>query len=99
MSTINETGFGSLDDDLERNAKAIFDSRIVSTLSPADIGKYLVIDTRTGEWEMDTNEYQASLRAYNKNPGARSRYGVKIGHQAVYNIWQLRNESPKGGTS
>ena len=84
--TIDNTGFGRLEDELETKAKAIFDNKILSTLSNSDIGKYLVIDTQTDEWELDESDYQASLRAYNKNPGTRTRYGVRVGHRAVYNI-------------
>ncbi len=98
-NTIHDTGFGAADDELGRGARAIFDARIVATLTPGDVGKYLVIDTQTGEWELDDNDYQASLKAYRKNPGARTWYGVRIGYRAVYNIWGTSTDASENSTS
>ena len=50
---------------------------------PEDFGKYLVIDTETRTFEMDGDDYQASIRAYTKNPTGRGRYGVRVGHPSV----------------
>lgn len=76
-----KTGFGQ--SELGQKAKAIYQDNIASRLTSDDKGKFLVIDTETGEYEIDIDNYQASFRAYQKNPGARNRYCVRVGHDAV----------------
>lgn len=88
MNTIHDTGFG--DTDLERGAKAIFDAKIAPTLTQSDIGKYLVIDTETGDYVIDTDQYQASRRAYDRRPGARTRFGVRIGFRTAISACALQ---------
>ena len=63
-NTIHETGFG--DSELGRKAKALYERNIAPTLTESDIGKYLVIDTETGDYELDSNNYAASHRAFLK---------------------------------
>ncbi|MBC7805148.1 MAG: hypothetical protein H7145_03255 [Akkermansiaceae bacterium] len=64
MNTIHDTGFG--DTDLERNAKAIFDAQIAPTLTDSDVGKYLIIDTDTRYFVLDSDDYRAAVQAVEK---------------------------------
>ncbi|MBC8142137.1 MAG: hypothetical protein H7Y38_11930, partial [Armatimonadetes bacterium] len=66
-----------------QKAQEWFNERIAATLTTDDIGKHLVIDTETGEFELDANKYQASRRAYLKRPEAQTRFGVKVGYRAA----------------
>lgn len=54
----------------------------------ADRGKFVAIDTQSGDWEMDADEMQAARRLRERRPQARGRmwftrvglgYGAKIG--------------------
>jgi len=94
-NTIYETGFGS--SELGQKAKALYERNIAPTLTEADFGKYLVIDTETGDYELDSSDYAASHRAFLKRPGVRTRYGARIGYRAVYNSWRVR-PAPDAGT-
>ena len=85
LNTIYETGFGGSDMGLK--AKQIFQHRVAPILTDGDYGKYVVIDTETGEFEIDADSYQASRRAYDKRPGARTRYGARIGFRAASRNW------------
>ena len=59
----------------------IYENRLRQQLEPDNVGKYLVIDIETGEYEMDEDGDAASLRARDKWPDG-VRYGLRIGHSA-----------------
>lgn len=86
MNTIHDTGFG--DTPLERDAKAIFDAQIAPTLTTADIGKYLIIDTDTRMFVLDADDYRAAVKAVEQNPGGRNRYCVRVGYRAATNSYR-----------
>ena len=50
-----------------------------------NIGKQIVIDIETGEYEIDVSGLDASLRMLAKKPDA-ALYGARIGYDAVYAI-------------
>jgi hypothetical protein len=63
---------------VERGEK-IYDEKLKDTLEPHNIGKFLVIDIETGEYELDDDDLAAALRAYKKNPDG-ARYEMRIGY-------------------
>jgi len=75
-----ETPF--LDTELGQRARVIYERSIQSKLSPEDTGKYLVIDLDTGEYELDTDDLEAMMRAYHKKPVA-NRYTIRLGHRTT----------------
>ena len=87
------TGFG--DSEIAQKAKAIYESSIRAKVEPEHIGKYLVIDVETGEWDMDADDYAASLRMFDKKPEGR-RFAVRIGHRAA-GIWLRKRPAPQLG--
>jgi hypothetical protein len=50
-----------------------------------NIGKQIVIDIETGEYEIDDSGLDASLRMLQRKPDA-ALYGARIGYNAVYAI-------------
>lgn len=48
-----------------------------------NIGKQIVIDVETGDYEIDADGLAASHRLLAKHPGA-ALYGARIGYDAVY---------------
>jgi hypothetical protein len=54
-------------------------------MEPQNIGKFLVIDIETGEYEMDEDDMAASMRAYRKKPDG-TRYGMRIGYATAGTI-------------
>lgn len=86
MNTIDDTGFG--DTYLERDAKAIFDTQIAPTLTDGDIGKYLVIDTDTRHFVLDSDDYSAAVQPVEQNPGRRNRFCVRVGYRTATNSYR-----------
>ena len=69
-------------DDIVPRGTEIYERDIKPLVEPEHIGKYLVIDIETGEWDMDVDPYAASLRAAKKKPGGL-RLALRIGHSAT----------------
>lgn len=72
-------------EEIVRRGKEIYEQKLRARLEPEHIGKYLVIDIETGEYEMDEDGHAASLRAYEKKPDG-ARYGMRIGYRAYGHI-------------
>lgn len=60
-----------------------------------NIGKQIVIDIETGEYEIDESGLEASLRMLKKKPEA-ALYGARIGYDAVYAIGGTLTRTTKG---
>jgi hypothetical protein len=67
-------------DEIVARGKEIYEKQLKSKLEPEHIGKFLVIDIETGEYEMDEDDLAASLRAYDKKPEG-ARFGMRIGYR------------------
>ena len=48
-------------------------------------GRFLVMDVDSGDYEIDDEDLQASMRLLARRPKA-SLYGVRIGHRAAYQL-------------
>jgi hypothetical protein len=68
-------------DEIAARGKAIYDRQIRALVEPQHIGKYLVINVETGEYELDADDETASRRAYQKYPGG-ALYGMRVGYPA-----------------
>jgi len=66
-------------DEIVARGKEIYEKQLKSTLEPQNLGKFLVIDIETGEYEMDEDDLTAALRAYQKKPEG-ARYEMQIGY-------------------
>ncbi|MBC8141965.1 MAG: hypothetical protein H7Y38_11045 [Armatimonadetes bacterium] len=88
MNTIYETGFGN--SELAQKAKAIYDTEIAPTLTDADLNKFLVIDTDTQYFVLDSDDYQAAVKAVAQNPTGRSRFCVRIGRTTANHAYGTR---------
>ena len=63
----------------------IYEQKLRSLLEPQHVGKYLVIDVESGDYEMDEDHLAASDRAAAKHPGA-PLYAMRIGYKAIGRI-------------
>ena len=68
--------------DIVPRGKEIYERDIKPLVEPEHIGKYIVIDIETGEWDMDTDPDAATLRACAKKPVAL-RLCLRIGHRSA----------------
>ena len=66
-------------EEIAARGRAIYEQQIRAKVEPEHVGKYLVIDIETGEYEMDEDGPTASRRAYRKKPTG-VRYGMRIGY-------------------
>ena len=66
-------------DEIVARGQEIYDSQLKSKLEPLNIGRFLVIDIETGEYEIDDDDIAASRRAMKKNPNG-ARFGMRIGY-------------------
>ena len=70
-------------EEIDRLGQSLYDEklrRVVET--PDNIGKQIVIDVETGDYEIDEDGLAASRRILAKRPDA-PLYGLRIGYNAV----------------
>ena len=61
----------------------IYLERIKPTLTAADIGRFVVIDVNTGEYEIDDTDIEGSIRLQERVPNALI-HGLRVGYSAAY---------------
>ena len=74
-------------------AETFYREKIRPTLTDADVGKLVIIDTNSGEYEIDSDDAQASYRLHKRVPGAFG-YCIRVGYSAVY-FFGGYHEEPK----
>lgn len=72
-------------EDIERRGEAIFDEQIRPVVEQDNVGRFVVIDVETGEYEMDDDDVVATRRALAKRPQA-VLYGVRVGFPTAYSL-------------
>ena len=65
--------------------RAIYEQRIRDKVEPEHVGKFLVIDIETGEYELDADDVAVMKRAAQKHP-ADALYGMRIGYPTMGRI-------------
>ena len=71
-------------EEIGRRGKEIYSERIrASVETEENVGKQIVVDIETGEYEIDADGLVASHRLLARHPGA-ALYGARIGYDAVY---------------
>lgn len=74
------------DEEIDRRGEQLYEQQIRPVVeTPANIGKQVVIDVETGDYEIDDDGLAASKRLLSKRPDA-ALYGVRIGYNAVYTL-------------
>lgn len=68
-----------------RLGREIYEREIRELLEPSHEGEFVVVDVRTGAWEVDEDDVAASDRALSKNPDA-VLYFARVGHLAAYRL-------------
>jgi hypothetical protein len=63
-------------------------SRVRPSLGPGDDGKFVAIDIRTGEYELDEDDYGAVTRLRARLPAAEVWLGC-VGQPAAYRMRQF----------
>ncbi|MGH2585157.1 MAG: hypothetical protein ACRDJE_09595 [Dehalococcoidia bacterium] len=81
-------------EEIGRRGQALYDRDIRPLVeTPTNIGKQIVIDVESGEYEIDDDGLAAGRRLLARRPGA-PLYGLRIGYNAVYALGgELRRTS------
>ena len=65
--------------------RAIYQEKIRPTLGPEHKGKVVVIDVKSGDYEIADNDLTATLRLYKRCPNAFT-WAERVGYPAVYHL-------------
>ena len=63
--------------------KKIYREQIRPLMTEADIGKYVIVDVHTGDYEIDERDLPATRRLKKRQPDART-HAVRVGYSAAY---------------
>jgi hypothetical protein len=81
-------------DEIADRGKALYEQQVRAQVEPNNVGKFLVIDIETGDYEIDAKELAAFQRAKAKRPDA-PLYLIRIGYPAAYHFggarWDVRS--------
>jgi hypothetical protein len=70
-------------EEIARRGEEIYAQNLRDKLeTPDNIGKIIVINVETGDYEIDSDGLEANHRALARHPGA-PLYGLRIGYDAV----------------
>lgn len=73
-------------EEIDRRGEELYEKRLRRLVeTPENIGREIVIDVETGDYEIDTDGMAASRRLLARHPGA-ALYGARIGYDAVYTL-------------
>lgn len=68
-------------DEIVDRGIVIYQQQLRDKLEPQYIGKFLIIDIETGDYELDDDDVLAYKRAKAKHPDG-ARFGMRIGYRA-----------------
>jgi len=67
-------------EEIAHKAKEIYESQLRSVLEPEHVGKFLIIDVTSGDYEIDSSDIAASKRAHAKHPDGVF-FGMRVGYR------------------
>jgi hypothetical protein len=72
-------------EEIVRRGEEIYERDLRSRVEEGNKGKFLVIDVKTGSYELDEDDLVASDRLLARNPNAEL-YGLRIGYPTAYHL-------------
>ena len=83
---------GYTTEEIDALGKAIYRDHIKELVKHTHKGKLVVIDVKSGDYEIDEDDMTAVLRLRERQPGAIT-YAVRVGYRAVYSFgWRMQEE-------
>ena len=70
-------------EEIADRCEEFYRSNIRPHLTKTDIGRFVVIDVNSLEYEIDDDDAQATSRLHERVPGAFS-HGIRVGYSAAY---------------
>ena len=80
MQTITRTP-----QEVVQRGSELYEQHIKTQVEDGNRGKFLVINTETGEYEMDADDVLAAKRAKSRFPDA-PLFSIRVGYAAAYRI-------------
>jgi hypothetical protein len=68
-------------EEIVSRGKSIYDQQIRTKVEPGQIGKFLIIDIETGDYDLDDDEFAASRRAHARHPDG-AFFGMRVGYRS-----------------
>lgn len=72
-------------EEIARRGSELYREVILPRLTPADDGKFVVLDIETGEYEIDADATTAALRLHARVPGAQG-WTERVGHPVAVRL-------------
>jgi len=72
-------------DEIAARAEALYEQGIRASVEPGNVGKFLVIDIRSGDYTVDENDMAAMKRAAARHPDGLFHV-MRIGHRTLGRI-------------
>lgn len=72
-------------EEIVRRGQEIYETRLRALLEEGNRGKFLVINTETGDYELDDSDMAAGARAHSRHPLA-PLFFMRVGHAAAYHL-------------
>lgn len=85
MDVATERYFGYTSSEIARRGEEIYERSLREKLEPGNVGKFLVIDIETGEYEIGDDHVEVSCRAQLRFPD-HARFGMRIGYAGSFRI-------------
>ena len=80
MQTLTQTP-----QEVAQHGTELYEQQIKAQVEDGNQGKFLVINTETGEYEMDADDVLAAKRAKSRFPDA-PLFSMRVGYAAAYRI-------------
>ena len=68
-----------------QRGQALYDQTLKAQVEEGNLGKFLILDVSTGDYEIDPEDLNASKQLLKRRPDA-VLFGVRIGHRAAYRM-------------
>jgi hypothetical protein len=71
--------------EISRRGKAIYEGQVKAQLEPTELGRVVVIDIETGEWELADTPFEASRSLRGRLPDAQP-WITRVGHLGLHSF-------------
>jgi hypothetical protein len=69
-------------EEIAARGEAIYRQQIRDKVEPQHVGKFLILDVETGDYEIDDDDMAASQRAHARHPDG-AFYGMRVGYRSA----------------
>jgi hypothetical protein len=89
---------GYTTEEIARRGQELYEQNIRRRVEPEQIGRFLVVDVESGDYEVAEDDLSASDRMLARRPDAML-YGLRVGHDYAYRLGGRSGQGPRPGSS